>query len=221
MSVKAVIFDMDGVLVDSMGYHVQAWQKVFKPLGLDISSYEVYAREGENWRKTTGDFLRMAGHRPAPAFVKEVFTERGRIFKKIFKPQIFQGAERLLLLLKKKRLKLGLVTATPRKDVYQMLPDSMLRLFDFMVCGGDTKKGKPHPEPYLKVLKGLKISPEVAMVVENAPYGIASCKQAGLRCIAVATSLPMKYLKGADIVVNSLKEVREYFCSKAQESRKH
>jgi len=208
MPIKAVVFDMDGVLVDSMRYHVIAWQRAFRPIGLSIPAREVYAREGESWRKSTKDFLLMAGRRPSKALIDEIFSYRCRIFEKIFKPRIFSGVKSLLALVDKAGLKLALVTATPYKDVKKMLPADILRFFDAMVCGGDTKRGKPHPEPYLRALKLLKIKPADTVVIENAPYGIKSCKLAGIKCVAVSTSLPRKYLKGADIVVDSLKKVK-------------
>jgi beta-phosphoglucomutase len=215
MRVKAVIFDMDGVLIDSMGFHVRAWQETFRPMGLAISSQEVYAREGESWRKSTRDFLVMAGYKPTPALIARVFKKRTRIFKEIFKPRVFKGARSLLLFLKNKRgMSLGLVTATPRNDVKRMLSAEVIKLFDATVCGGDTKRGKPHPEPYLEILKRLKIKAQGAVVIENAPYGITSCKLAGIRCIAVATSLPMEYLKEADIVVDSLAKVKKILSSR-------
>ena len=210
MRAKSVIFDMDGVLVDSMRFHVKAWQKTFKPLGVAISAYEVYSREGESWQKSTADFLKMGGYKPAPALVRKVFAERKKIFKKIFKPSLFAGAAGLLKFVKAKGFKLALVTATPRDEVVNMLPAHLVKLFDVMVCGGDTKKGKPHPDPYLKALERLGIKKSQAIVIENAPYGITSCKLAGIKCIAVETSLPKKYLKKADIIVPSLAHVRRY-----------
>lgn len=215
MRVKAVIFDMDGVLIDSMGFHVRAWQEAFRPMGVDISSNEVYAREGESWRKSTRDFLKMGGYDPTRSLIKKVFEERSRIFKDIFRPRVFKGVKPLLASLKSRdSLKMGLVTATPRQDVNRMLPPAIVRLFDIMICGGDTKKGKPHPQPYLEMLKRLKVKAEEAIVVENAPYGITSCKLAGIRCIAVATSLPKRYLKEADIIVDSLAGVKELLTSR-------
>lgn len=210
MSVKAVIFDMDGVLIDSMPYHVKAWQKAFNGLGADISSEEIYAREGESWRKSTKDFLIMAKYKPSHSLIEEIFKQRTKIFKEIFVPKVFKGAKSLLSSLKKNNFKLGLVTATPRSDVKRMLPLPVIELFDAFVCGGDTKKGKPHPDPYLSCLRKLKLKAEEVIVIENAPYGIRSCKLAGIRCIAVTTSLPKRYLKEADFAVNTLKDVKEY-----------
>jgi len=210
MSIKAVIFDMDGVLVDSMKYHAQAWQKTFEPLGVDISDKEVYMREGEDWRKSTRDFLTMGGYRADRPLIEKVFNRRSRIFEEIFRAKIFKGVKELLRLLHKKGLSLALVTATPYKEVCRMLPEPIVKFFDLMVCGGDTKKGKPYPDPYLKALKKLGIKPDEAIVVENAPYGISSSRSAGIKTIAVATSLPKKCLSEADIIVDSLKDVRKH-----------
>lgn len=211
MSVKAVIFDMDGVLVDSMPYHVKAWQKTFKPLGLNIPDKEVYLREGEDWRKSTKDFLVMGGYRPNPSLIGKVFKKRTRIFKEIFRPKVFRGARELLRIAHGKGLRLGLVTATPRREVNKMLPDSIKEFFDIMVCGGDTRRGKPYPDPYLKALRKLRLKADEVVVIENGPYGIRSSKSAGIKSIAVTTSLPRRYLKEADIVVGSLGMAKGYF----------
>ena len=197
---------MDGVIVDSMPYHVRAWQKALKPYGVKLSDYEVYKREGENWKKSTRDFLAMTNFKPMPALIRKVFKKRTEIFKEIFKPKLFAYSKGILNKLYKKKLKIALVTATPRSDVNRMLPTNILNLFTVVVCGNDTKKGKPHPDPYIKALEKLKVSPSDAIVIENAPYGIKSAKSAGIKCIAVTTSLPKSYLKEADIVVSSLRE---------------
>ena len=75
------------------------------------------------------------------------------------------------------------------------------------VCGCDVQNGKPHPEPYLKALTKLNVSPKEAVVFENAPFGIRSAKAAGLFCIALETSLPASYLKGADAIFSSFKAI--------------
>ena len=71
----------------------------------------------------------------------------------------------------------------------------------------NVKKGKPHPEPYLKAAEALSLKPAQCLVVENAPFGIESAKRAGMFCVAVATSLPKEYLKGADTVVDELSQI--------------
>ena len=69
------------------------------------------------------------------------------------------------------------------------------------------KRGKPHPEPYLKCAKSIGLKPFQCVVIENAPFGIESAKKAGMFCIALTTSLPKAYLKEADIVADNLSDI--------------
>jgi beta-phosphoglucomutase len=78
-----------------------------------------------------------------------------------------------------------------------------------VVTGNDVAHGKPDPEPYRLALNKLEITPGDAVVIENAPLGIESAKAAGIRCIAVATSLPESYLKKADVIFPSMKALKE------------
>ncbi|MCA9399741.1 MAG: HAD family phosphatase, partial [Candidatus Omnitrophica bacterium] len=91
-----------------------------------------------------------------------------------------------------------------------ILPDELYQLFSVVVTGNDVRFGKPHPEPYLKSLEQLKIDPFDGIVIENAPFGIASAKEAGLRCLALETSLPRKHLKAADFIFSSIKELETF-----------
>jgi beta-phosphoglucomutase-like phosphatase (HAD superfamily) len=95
------------------------------------------------------------------------------------------------------------VTGTARHEVHKILPDEIFALFDAVVCGCDVQNGKPHPEPYLTALKKLKIDSHQAVVIENAPFGIQSSKTAGIRCLALETSLSKKFLRNADAVFTS------------------
>ena len=204
---KAVILDMDGVLVDSMPYHFLAWYEALRPYGIRVSCFEVFCREGERWDKSLKDFLRMGKLRPSPKLMREVFALRQKIFRKYFKRFIFKGAEEFLQCLKGKGYSLGLVTGTPLSQVRRILPVSIRSLFDCMVTGDQVANGKPHPEPYLKAGRLLKLSSHECMVVENAPYGIESAKRAGMFCVAVTTSLPAGYLSGADLIVDRLEDI--------------
>jgi beta-phosphoglucomutase len=204
---KAVIFDMDGVIVDSMPYHFLAWYEALRPYGVRVSCFDVYAKEGERWSKSLKDFLQKEGIRPTRNLLCEIFSFRQKIFKKYFKRFIFKDADAVLRSLKKRGCLLSLVTGTPDYEVKKILPHKLYRVFDAIVAGNNVKKGKPHPEPYLKAAKMLKLNPRECLVIENAPYGIESAKRAGMCCIAVSTSLPREFLSKADFIVDRLNEI--------------
>jgi len=205
--VKAVIFDMDGVIVDSMPYHFLAWYEALRPFGVRVTCFDVFTKEGERWGKSLRDFFKRAGMKPTKKLLAEVFTLRQKIFKKYFKRFIFKGVEDILRRFKKKGYRLALVTGTPDYEVKKILPGKLYKYFDVIVAGNMVKKGKPHPEPYLKAARLLKLKPDSCIVIENAPYGIESAKRAGMYCVAVSTSLSRKYLQKADIVVKDIREI--------------
>jgi beta-phosphoglucomutase len=204
---KAIIFDMDGVIVDSMPYHFIAWYEALRPWGIRVSCFDIYSREGERWEKTLKDLFEEAGINPTANTLKKIFSNRQKIFRANFKRYIFKGVEEFLLCLKKKGYSLGLVTGTPDVEIKKILPRKIKSLFDAIVAGNDVKNGKPHPEPYLKAAKNLAAKPWECVVVENAPLGIRSAKTAGMFCIAITTSLPKEYLKEADLAVNELSDI--------------
>ncbi len=204
---KAIIFDMDGVIVDSMPYHFLAWYEALRPWGVRVSCFDVYSKEGERWDKTLKDLLTKNGIKPSKLLLNKIFLSRQKIFKHYFKQFMFKDAKEFLLCLKNKGYLLGLVTGTPDNEINKILPKPMKQLFDAIIAGNDVKNGKPHPEPYLKAAKALAVRPQECLVVENAPYGIQSAKRAGMFCIAVTTSLPEEYLNQADLTVSKLSRI--------------
>jgi len=207
---RAIIFDMDGVIVDSMPYHFIAWYEALRPWGVRVSCFEVYAQEGERWETTLKGLLKREKIKPTRKVLSEIFTLRQKIFKRYFKRYIFHGAYELLLDLRMQGFALGLVTGSPLNEIKRILPVKLLRLFTAVVAGNQVKNGKPHPEPYLRAASLLKLKPGTCLVIENAPFGIISAKRAGMPCIAVSTSLPKEYLVDADIVVSQLNQISGY-----------
>lgn len=198
---------MDGVIVDSMPYHFLAWYEALRPWGVRVSCFDVYLKEGEGWDKTLASLLKSARIQPTKTTLKKIFSARQKIFKKYFKRFIFKGSKEFLQCLKNRGYLLGLVTGTPENEINKILPQGIKNLFDIIIPGNEVTQGKPHPEPYLKACFGLHLKPAQCVVIENAPLGIKSAKAARMFCIALTTSLPRPYLKGADRVVDTLEQI--------------
>ena len=207
LKIKAMIFDMDGVITDTMPYHFRAWRKVYADEGFHITKNEIYRREGQPGYVTIKEIaqkyhLSFKGSRP-----KEILDKKEALFNKIAHRRFIRGSRRFLHLSKKRGFVLALVTGTARHEVRRILPRELLGLFSVIVTGDQVKKGKPHPEPYLLALKKLRTKPEDVVVFENAPFGIISAKKAHLRCLALETYLPKTALKRADAVFSSFREL--------------
>lgn len=209
MILKAVIFDMDGVLVDSMPYHADAWIIVFAELGIYIKRQNIYEIEGSNHEGIIRLVFEKAGRTPEPEDFKELARKKREIFSRINKVGVFEGIYECLNFLKNRCL-LGVVSGSDKGAVMEFIERFFPDTFDVVVTGNDVKKGKPSPEPYLKVVEMLNIRKDECIVIENAPLGVESAKRAGLYCVAIPTYLEARRLKDADVVLPSHAMLKEY-----------
>ena len=208
--VKAVIFDMDGVITDTMPYHFRAWQTVFAKAGLDVTRCEIFLREGQPGSVTIGEIFRDHGRRISAVAAAQMLRAKERLFKRIVRRRFVKGSRSFIRFLARQGIAVALVTGTARHEALRILPKSLLALFCVMITGDDVKKGKPHPEPFLSAIKALAIKPREAVVIENAPFGIHSAKKAHLKCLALTTSLSKSYLAAADHVFTSFAGLRRW-----------
>jgi beta-phosphoglucomutase len=200
MNIKAVCFDMDGVVVHTMPHHVEAWRYAFKEKGYDHNELEFYLREGMPGRKTILDIFNSSQIPVSENDIEEIYVTKRNYFKENANYTFIKETISLLEYLSKKNIPISLVTGSRREfvaEVLQILPV----VFNSVITGDDVKEGKPSPEPYLKAMMGLSFDPSEWLVIENAPLGIESAKQAGAFCLAIETTLEEKYLKEADMIV--------------------
>ncbi len=198
-----LLFDLDGVILDSMPWHVRAWQEAFGTLGLKVPEEAIYLHEGAIELETARKIFEDQGVEPTPEFFREAFRLQKKIFTEKYRHRVrpFPGVEEELRALKKEGRRLALVTSSHREILNEVLPRSLASLFDFIVTGDQVPRRKPHPDPYLTGLAGLGLTREEALAVENAPAGIRSARSAGLFCIAITTTLSPEHLREADLVV--------------------
>jgi len=205
--VKAVIFDMDGVITNTMPDHYRAWKEVLRWNNIHVTHYDIYSREGQPGEEALKEIYQKYCIPYREEVGVKILSEKEEYFKKTVKQRFIAGSRTLLKKLHKLNLRLALVTGTARQELHRILPDHLYRLFSVTVTGNDVKFGKPHPEPFERAIQNLGISAEEAVVIENAPYGIRSAKAAGLKCFALETSLPKEYLSHADVVFQSIKDL--------------
>jgi len=198
---------MDGVITDTMPYHFSAWKTVFAACGVHVSHEDIYKREGQKGIESLKELFDDKGVEFSVEVAKGLLKDKEELFKRIFKLRFISGSRTFLKALARRGYRLALVTGTSRHEAEHLLPKEIWNRFEVTVCGCDVQNGKPHPEPYLTALKKMKLDPADAVVIENAPFGIASAKAAGIRCMALETSLPRKYLKQADKVFATYKEL--------------
>ncbi len=210
---RALLFDLDGVLLDSMRYHARAWQSAVRAvLGESVVREEIYRREGEPGRVTARDLLRLHHRQPTSSTVRELLRRKEEIFMRARAHiHLYASVRPLLMLLRRRGVPLALVTGTSHTEVERILPVGVRRHFRVVVTGDQVRHGKPHPEPYVVACRRLRQSPRHVAVVENAPFGIASAHAAGVGwVIGLATSLPAVHLRQADVVLSSLSVLRPY-----------
>lgn len=207
---NAVIFDMDGVLIDSMPYHAQAWIEVLEAEGVAVRREDIYDREGEAGAASLTYFLRQQGVAPTPDRLQRLLAAKERRFKQIACLKPFDGVRELVAALRKLGKRLAIVTGTSRPEVEVSLPGDILEQYEVVVTGDQVTRGKPDPEPYLTALRSLGVSPARAVVIENAPLGVLSARAAGLRCLAVETSVQAPRLAGADRCFADIRSLADY-----------
>ncbi len=206
--IQGFLFDFDGVLVNSMPFHIKAWQEEFSRYGATIDPVDVYRREGSRADAIGWALVEKAGLKLSEEDFAALIRRKRAIYRRITRAGLMPGAKDLLLELKRRGLKIGMVTGSIWENIRAVLDEETISLFDAVVTGSDVTHGKPHPEPYQKGAQALGLTPAECVVVENAPFGIESAKKAGAFCVAVTSTLEAVYLSQADLISANLDEIR-------------
>ncbi|MFH1541561.1 MAG: beta-phosphoglucomutase family hydrolase [bacterium] len=206
MVINAAIFDLDGVIVNTVPLHFKAWQKMFNEYGHDF---------------TMQDYLAKVDGRPrlegAAAILTELnpeeITRAGDIKQGYYQQLLdqdpieqFDSSIKLIKEMKAKGFKLA--AASSSKNATQILKKiDLFDLFDANVSGSDFKKGKPDPEIFLTAAKKMGIEPKDAVVFEDANSGVEAARRGGFICVGINRHNNARALASADIIVNDLREL--------------
>lgn len=189
-SPKAVLFDMDGVLYDSMRFHARAWYETATHHQLISTPELFYLYEGRTGESTINELYQKTFLRDATDEEKKsIYEEKAILFNQYNDGKAMQGAAEVLKKVKASGLQTLVVTGSGQHSLINKLEHTYPGYFkrEKMVTAFDVKLGKPHPEPYLMGLEKAGVKPYEALVVENAPIGIQAGVAAGIFTIAVNT----------------------------------
>lgn len=190
LSVRAVFFDMDGVLFDSMHNHAYAWINAFKAFNLEIPDEEAYLNEGSTALATAKNmFFKYRGIDISPEKADEIKQCKHRIMDSLPASSVMPHMPGLVQTMAQQGIEPWVVTGSAQSILIDRLEKEYFGFLSRkrMVTAHDVKIGKPHPEPYLMALEKSGLNPHQVIVVENAPLGVMSGKAAGLFTIALNT----------------------------------
>ncbi len=220
MALRAIIFDCDGVLMDSEALHFSSFKKSLAPLGQELTE-DLY-KERYLSMDDRGAFAKFYedAHKPLDgSLLKKLIEKKSVVFNELAESEgilPFPAVPELVMALSQ-RYPLAVATGSRRHEVEFLLETAGIRPhFEAVISADDVEKGKPNPESYLKALDALNASgkrstairAEECVVIEDSREGVASAHSAGMKCIAVASSYPSFELSGADLVVASISSLK-------------
>lgn len=207
MEYKAVLFDFDGVLGDTMHDNYRAWSRALHAYGMTITEKDYFFLEGLSTKGVAETLLKRDGLDLSNTAAVVALKEQHYLEDNRFR--FFPGALELVAELRESS-PLGLVTGSGMERLRRSTGRQFLDQFQSVVTGESLHHSKPDPEPYLLATQALGLPPAACLVIENAPLGIQAAKSAGMTCIAICSTLAAEYLQSADFIVPNLQSVRHH-----------
>ena len=216
---KAALFDMDGVLYNSMPNHAYSWHHSMKAFGIEMSEADAYAHEGMRGVETIKKMVKeQKGIDITDEESQMMYDAKSNLFATRPEAKIMEGVKELQRKMKADGLKIVVVTGSGQQSLLDKLTKDFEGLIEpgMIVSSHDVKRGKPDPEPYLTALKKSGCQPNEVFAVENAPLGIRSAVDAGLFTIAVNTGIlkdeVLQYeLHNSRVLMKSFADVLKYY----------
>ncbi len=205
-SIKAVLFDLDGVVIDSEPLYQKGEMRLFGEYGIKIPEEDWLLFRGSTEKR----FYEMARDRYHIEELPEVLIKRGReyVLEEFAKNLDYMPGFTHLIKSIDGHFMVGLVTATPA-DIFEWINIrlDLRKYFPHILTGNMTTNGKPHPEPYLKMMDILGLQPKQCVVVEDSLHGITAGLRAGAKVIALTGSVPQRDMPEAHAIVTQLSEI--------------
>jgi beta-phosphoglucomutase family hydrolase len=200
--IRAFLFDMDGTIVDNMGFHTDSWVEFFKRRDRTIDRDAFFlATAGRHGREIIRD--EMGAHLTEDEVVA-LNSEKEVVYRELYGPHLktVAGFEALVQAARADGVKLAVATAAQTSNVTFTLDGLDIRKhFDAVVTAADVPRGKPHPDVFLEAARRVGALPEHCIVFEDAPLGVEAARRAGMRCVVITTTLPASAFAAFDNVI--------------------
>lgn len=185
---------MDGVLIDAMPFHAEAFQIAFREIvKLEIDKKTVFLLEGMPGPELIKEiFKRNDLKTPDENLVEIISNRKKELFEERQKATAFTGVKELIESLNCENCLKAVVSGASRKEVESLLEQNNLGKFDLIISGEDLEEGKPSPEPFSTALSKLGLKSSEALVVENSPLGVISASRAGIQYIITLNNTPLE-----------------------------
>jgi len=208
IDIKAALFDLDGVIVDTAKYHYLAWKRLADELGFNFTKEDNEKLKGVSRRGSLERLLEIGkmsfNEETMEKLAEKKSTWYVEYISKMDESEILPGAKEFILRLRNEGVKTALGSAS--KNTPLILEKLGIRdLFDVVVDGNMVSKTKPDPEVFLKCAELLNVKPENCIVYEDAEAGVIAAKTAGMKCVGIGKK---DVLALADAVVEGLHEIR-------------
>ena len=202
---KAVIFDRDGIIINSESINIDAVERAFQKYGIQISEDDKRFIIGKHPNDYGNYFLNKYDYP-----VKELFKIQKKFYYEMIESApVFEETIKLIKRLKEQNISLALTTSSDRESTLNILKKNNLdNIFDVIVTFDECSKRKPEPEPYQITARKLDIDPNECIVIEDSSIGVESAKYAGMKCIAIPNEFTrIQDFSKADLIVNSASEI--------------
>lgn len=203
----AIIFDMDGVLIDSYDAHFASWRRMYGEMGLKYSEADFAADFG----RTSRDILtRRFGDGLTADRIRELDERKEALFREELRDHFpaMDGAGELIDALFADGFRLAVGSSGPPENIWLCLEKlDRKSKFNAVVTGQDVTRGKPDPQVFLLAAQRLGIGPECCAVVEDAVHGVEAANRAGMKSIGLVGTVTRDKLAGANVIVDQLQEL--------------
>ena len=206
---KAVIFDMDGVIIDSEPIHFEVDMQTMREFGVNISKDELNKYVGTTNEYMLNDLINKYKIQKS---IKEILEYKMELtIRRIKETKInaISGIPELLISLKHNNIKTAIGSSSPKELIITVIEKFQLgKYFDCIVSGDEVKEGKPKPDIYLEVSKRIGVNPEECIVIEDSRNGVLAAKNAGMKCFGFRNvNSGNQDLSKADIIVDSIRNI--------------